>query len=313
MTRPTIDSIWGSTGLAVDPGSAEINNGWAAEIPPFETQNFWQKRVDELLQNIEQKGIMEWSTDTTYGIGSWVFASDNDIYKSLTSANTGNDPVSSPTNWKAFNDVVAVPDAAEGTKGIAELATTPETQAGANDTKIVTPLKLKDSILQVLQDGTTSQKGKVQLATSGETQTGTNNTKAVTPAGLATVLIPSGTRMLFHQTAAPTGWTKDVSLNDKSLRVVSGTVGSGGSVPFSTVFGKTATDSHTLTVAQMPSHKHDIQAYGSDGFNRVETASTAGGPYTITNAIQNTGGGGGHSHNMDIRVQYVDVIIAVKD
>jgi len=28
---------------------------------------------------------------------------------------------------------------------------------------------------------------------------------------------PSGTRMLFQQTAAPTGWTKDTSHNDKAL------------------------------------------------------------------------------------------------
>lgn len=313
MTRPTIDSIWGSTGSAVDPGTAEINTGWAAEIPPFETQNYWQQRVDTLLQNIEQKGIMEWSTDTTYGIGSWVFASDNDIYKSLTGSNSGNDPVSSPTNWEAFNDVVAVPDAIEGTRGIAELATTPETQAGTNDTKIVTPLKLKSSILQILQDATVSQKGKVQLATSLETQTGTNTTKAVTPSGLAAASFPSGTRMLFHQTAAPTGWTKDATLNDKALRVVSGTVSSGGSAAFSSVFGKSATDSHTLLIAEMPSHTHDIQAWGSDGNNRVETAAASNGPFNITNAIQNTGGDGGHSHNMDIRVQYVDVIIAEKD
>src|SRR5712671_6740374 len=33
----------------------------------------------------------------------------------------------------------------------------------------------------------------------------------------------SGTRLLFQQTSAPTGWTKDTTHNDKALRVVSGT------------------------------------------------------------------------------------------
>ena len=45
---------------------------------------------------------------------------------------------------------------------------------------------------------------------------------------------PSGTLMLFQQTASPTGWTKETTHNDKSLRVVSGTAGSGGSVAFTT-------------------------------------------------------------------------------
>src|SRR5574343_1098734 len=76
---------------------------------------------------------------------------------------------------------------------------------------------------------------------------------------------PAGTRMLFQQSTAPTGWTKDTTVNDKALRVVSGAVGSGGSVAFSTLFGRTATDGTTLTVAQMPGHGHSI---GVKGFNQ---------------------------------------------
>jgi hypothetical protein len=48
---------------------------------------------------------------------------------------------------------------------------------------------------------------------------------------------PSGTALVFQQTAAPTGWTKSVTHNDKALRVVSGAVGSGGASAFSSVFG----------------------------------------------------------------------------
>ena len=33
----------------------------------------------------------------------------------------------------------------------------------------------------------------------------------------------SGTTMLFQQSTAPTGWTKDTTHNDKALRVVTGT------------------------------------------------------------------------------------------
>lgn len=130
---------------------------------------------------------------------------------------------------------------------------------------------------------------------------------------------PSGTKMLFNQTAAPTGWTKDTTaaLNDTGLRVVTGTVGSGGSVAFSTVFGKTATDGYTLLIADMPSHTHSEYV-----------ATAVGGPYTCpaptgwTNAgipqygymfTGATGGDGSHSHGIDIRLKYNDVIIASKD
>ena len=46
----------------------------------------------------------------------------------------------------------------------------------------------------------------------------------------------SGTTMLFVQTASPTGWTKSTTHDNKALRVVSGTAGSGGSVAFTTAF-----------------------------------------------------------------------------
>ena len=43
----------------------------------------------------------------------------------------------------------------------------------------------------------------------------------------------SGTKMLFQQSTAPTGWTKQTTHNDKTLRVVTGTASSGGSNAFS--------------------------------------------------------------------------------
>lgn len=58
--------------------------------------------------------------------------------------------------------------------------------------------------------------------------------------GQATALIPSGTAMMFVQTAAPTGWTKSTTHDNKALRVVSGTAGSGGSVAFTTAFASQA-------------------------------------------------------------------------
>lgn len=131
---------------------------------------------------------------------------------------------------------------------------------------------------------------------------------------------PAGTRMLFQQSTAPTGWTKDVSLNDRALRVVSGAVGYGGSVSFSTLFSRTATDGTTLTVAQMPSHGHGIltgyeqQNYNTVGFfwpSNIDVYSAL--KRLITRTTDAAGGNGSHTHGLDLRLAYVDIIIATKD
>lgn len=83
---------------------------------------------------------------------------------------------------------------------------------------------------------------------------------------------PSGTQMLFRQSAAPTGWTKNTAHNDKALRVVSGSVSTGGSVDFATAFasqtpaGSVSTSvsgtvgDTSLTEAMLPAHRHFIAA-----------------------------------------------------
>ncbi|MET3969082.1 hypothetical protein [Bradyrhizobium sp. S3.9.1] len=64
---------------------------------------------------------------------------------------------------------------------------------------------------------------------------------------------PAGTVMLFYQAAAPLGWTKITTQNDKALRVVSGAGGvAGGTNPFSTVMAQTAVGNHTLSLTETP-------------------------------------------------------------
>ena len=77
-----------------------------------------------------------------------------------------------------------------------------------------------------------------------------------------------GTSMLFLQSAAPTGWTKQISHNYKTLRVVSRKASLGGSVAFTTAFASQtsassisssvsgSTASHTLSIAEIPSLNH---------------------------------------------------------
>jgi hypothetical protein len=166
---------------------------------------------------------------------------------------------------------------------------------------------------------------------------GTSNTQLATtafvlangPAGS----IPAGSVMLFVQTAAPTGWTKSSTHNNKALRVVSGTAGSGGSAAFTTAFGAPSVTGSvggtvgdtTLTISQIPSHSHAAGSTLTSVSNQNPCAN-AFGNFRIDNAAGNatsvTGGGGSHSHSFSgslssataaINVQYVDVIMATKD
>jgi hypothetical protein len=150
----------------------------------------------------------------------------------------------------------------------------------------------------------------------------------------------SGTVMLFAQTAAPTGWTKNTTTGDNSaLRVVTGTASTGGSVGFTTAFAsQTPTGSvtissvsgsagaTTLTTPQIPSHTHTIQS-GSNTLGSGPTFhGTVQSPFQ-TNTTSSTGGDGSHTHPfsfssgsgtftgnaINLAVQYIDVIRATKD
>lgn len=131
-------------------------------------------------------------------------------------------------------------------------------------------------------------------------------------AGRKGAAFPAGTRMLFQQSSAPPGWRKDTTHNDKALRIVSGSVGSGGSVAFSTVFGRTATDARTLTSAEIPAHSHAISVGFSTTSNNFVTALGAAVDSSRSTATDG-GAGGSHSHGIDTRVLFVDVIVAEKE
>jgi hypothetical protein len=138
--------------------------------------------------------------------------------------------------------------------------------------------------------------------------------------------IPNGTVMAFFQSAAPTGWTKLTSQNDKVLRVVSGTGGGTGGVwatssglstdsqgahshtsaahthtgaahthtgaAHTHTGGSLAAGAHTLTLAESPAHTHGtIGGYGGYGGGRAGTPSWGG-------ATGSAGGGGSHSHSL---------------
>jgi len=150
---------------------------------------------------------------------------------------------------------------------------------------------------------------------------------------------PAGTVMLFAQTSAPTGWTKNTTTGDNSaLRVVTGSVVGGGTVNFTTAFASQtpsgsvsintsglSVGATTLTTAQMPSHTHSLPATFTDGGSQARLIEAGGGGGQVANT-GSTGSGSSHNHSIsgsatgtftgtaiDLAVKYVDVIRATKD
>jgi len=151
----------------------------------------------------------------------------------------------------------------------------------------------------------------------------------------------AGTVMLFAQTSAPTGWTKNVLTGDNSaLRVVTGTASTGGSVGFTTAFAsQTPTGSvsitsvagsagaTTLTTPQIPSHSHTVSQFDGSGSPGTRISKSSSAQNQANTPTSSTGGGDSHTHPfsfssgsgtfsgnaINLAVQYIDVIRATKD
>ena len=146
--------------------------------------------------------------------------------------------------------------------------------------------------------------------------------------------------MLFHQTSAPTGWTKDTSNNNNSaLRVVTGSAGSGGSMDFTSAFSNRSisvsgtasgnvnsgggfsvgytTNGRTLSESQLASHRHTIkttdfdnppgdhrsQGYpNNDSHQATRSTDRSRNRDINSNVCSQTGSSQSHDHNGQINV-----------
>ena len=200
--------------------------------------------------------------------------------------------------------------------------------------KVGTNISVSGGTISVA-NGSTTKKGVVQLSSATNS---TSTTLAATPSAVkaaydkasAATAFPAGTQMLFVQDAAPTGWTKQTTVNDATIRIVSGTTGgkTGGSVAFSTAFvsGKAITLSGnvgatTLNSTQIPSHTHSFKYYtgsSTSSTNRdfVTSIEASRGDNAVTTAT--AGGSSSHTHSLsgtatvNLAVKYVDVILCKK-
>jgi hypothetical protein len=150
-------------------------------------------------------------------------------------------------------------------------------------------------------------------------------------AGLAPGVLdaPSGTKMIFCNSTAPAGWTKDTSLDNAAIRLVSGSVGAdAGSANFTDAFA-----SRTILAANLPSmnlsHNLNTESTLVDASATVNPATNGAAPggsnvlntgttVTInktqaTRAVSGTIALGGSGTAMSFAVKYADAIRAVRD
>ena len=194
----------------------------------------------------------------------------------------------------------------------------------------------------VLLGNGTSSFQTVSPSTNGNILT-SNGTTWISQAPAASGGFDAGTRMMFAQTSAPTGWTKDTTnYNNHALRVVTGAASTGGSVAFTTAFAsQTPTISNTLsidssglsvgsttlTTSQIPSHTHTVPIRSPGCFAQGAAVTSFDNNSAFPNS-GSTGGGGSHNHSIsgsatlsggitssaiNLAVQYLDVITATKN
>jgi hypothetical protein len=159
----------------------------------------------------------------------------------------------------------------------------------------------------------------------------------------------SGTKMVFYQASAPTGWTQDTAtaLGNAAMRVVTGTGGgTGGSDTFQTTFGSSRSTeskslpvsgslsgtvgSTTLSTPTIASHSHVMTVRNqANPPNNGGMSGVTGNSYSGSNNppdnTANAGGGAGHTHPFSgslssatfaipaMDLKFANVIIAAKD
>ena len=130
----------------------------------------------------------------------------------------------------------------------------------------------------------------------------------------------AGVRMAFQQTTPPTGWVKETnaSYEDAALRLTTGTVSTGGSGAFTTVFasrtptGTVGSDTPSITKTAAHTHTYSV-------VNNNNSFDSGIGAYTSTTSSNtgSTGGGTAHDHGftgdaMSFAVKYADFSIGQK-
>jgi hypothetical protein len=220
----------------------------------------------------------------------------------------------------------------DGSKNLVSTGTLAVDQGGTGNTTNVA--------YSVIVGGTTTggaYQSVASVGTSGQVLMSNGAGALPTFQTVSTKAFPTGTRMSFQQTAAPTGWTKDTTagLDNSAMRIVTGSVSSGGTQGFTTAFASQtpagsvsitsvtgSAGATTLSTPQIPSHTHTTGVFSSSPNNQGKS-----GPAAAPGNTGSTGGDQSHDHPfsfssgsgtftgtaINLAVKYYDFIIATID
>jgi hypothetical protein len=208
--------------------------------------------------------------NSSYAVGDLLYADTTTSLARLADVATGNALISGGLSTAPAWGKIGLTTHVSGTLGIAN--------GGTNSTATATAGGINYGTGTAHAFTAAGTAGQILTSAGASPPTWQNNTPA----------FPSGTRMSFQQTTAPTGWTKDTTaaIDNSALRFVTGAASSGGSVAFTTAFASQAVTGSVAATAAATATNQATTAGGSVGATAAATATnqatTAGGTVGVT-------------------------------
>lgn len=158
------------------PSDALIDRGWAggaAEDPPeAKWENWWHNRVDEALAEIEKNGAMQWFADVPYAVGASVRSGGQNYIAALASTGIQPGSASDVGHWQPLSLLVA---------------TQAEAEAGIENTKRMTPLRVAQAIASRAVDSINTIRIDVASASTVNLTASAPNTRHINITGTTTI------------------------------------------------------------------------------------------------------------------------------
>lgn len=325
-SKPNTKLMWAAQGNRAEPTSDKQLEGWSQEIPPSEIENWVQYKQDLAIKYLYQEGIPEWDSSFEYSTTSYV-KYNGVIYKLKEGAevpNTAKQPDVETTSWEiAFEPYGASTPIAEEIRKIKELegylslyvskanpvmdgiAIAPEFQATATrgftfqDTGTNTGMFLNSNNEPEFRINNIPKavvKNSPSLSSNDNTLVTMSMLQEFKTQMFDTVL-PVGISIITQDSRNPAeylgfgSWQRD--LEGRALVGFSSDV-TAETPDWKKVVNRTfGSDTHTLTVAEIPSHRHGLSGGGdSEGGLFVDSTSES-----VTYTAQSDYTGGDQPHN----------------